>query len=551
MTMPENIIQFPIGAARETDKALIEKAGEARRLVSDQFRAKAMRKRLEDRKMIDKVSDRIRVAQNLRLILNELKAKGLRSESLLRDLRMGQKGDSTKQLHNYVLPEGGTLDPNSKRVKALTKTASKYLRLAEGAAKALDHDPDLIVLRLFENTSYQLAHDVPDEKIASTDQIRELLVGMAEGAIRRNDLGTYLDTLQSRRIGWDVDGAFGRYGSLPPSIFFKDRAARHVSYLGYAPTVLLYRRDVGPVTSIDGEAYQIDFDREPNAVTGFLRESRPLPTKYRMPVSVSIYREVWFGIGPMETSYNWVPIFEKRLSFHISGHQGANRSVQVRSYDPRILFTSRMEEGDLSRRLLWLHQFTLLPMCPGGKSLSFSVSPHLDDSESIGADDVQRESLEGRWLIALDRFEDSSLSVDDDVDPRKGQFFYEAVDLASCVKYLDQVADPEDWETFDGECGSVSLNRDLWSSYDERESWYQDFSWEGIPELHVASPKGSIARAIEQNLLRDDTDYRLDVALFDTVAERVQAATMCYRQVVQDRDNRIAELLQSWKESKQ
>ncbi|MDH2344947.1 hypothetical protein [Bradyrhizobium sp. SSUT77] len=528
---------------------MVEKAAEAKRLVSDRLRAKSIRKRLDDRKMIDKVSDRIRVAQNLKSILNELKAKGLRSESLLRDLRMGQKGDSTKQLHNYVLPEDGTPDPNSKRVQALTKTASKYLRLAEGAAKALNYDPDLIALRLFENTSYQLADDVPDEKIASMDQIRELLVRMAEGAMRRNDLGTYLDTLQSRRIGWDIDGVFGHYGSLPSSIFFSDRAARHVSYLGYAPTVLLYRRDVGPLTSIEGEAYQIDFDRDPDAVTGFLRENRPLPTKHRMPVSVSIYREVWFGIGPMETNYNWAPIFEKRLSFHIRGHQAANRSLDVRSYDPSILFASGMGKDDLPRRLRWLHQFTLLPMCSEGANLSFSVSPHLDTSESIGSEDVQRESLEGRWLIALDRFDSNGLSVDDDVDPTKGQFFYEAVDLASCVKYLDQVADPDDWDTFDGECGSVSLNRELWASYDERESWYQDFSWEGSPEMHVASPKGSIARAIEQNLLRDDTDYRLDAALYDTVAERVRAAIQCYRQVVQNRDNRIAELLQSWKES--
>ena len=200
-----------------------------------------------------------------------------------------------------------------------------------------------------------------------------------------------------------------------------------------------------------------------------LRENRPLPTKYRMPVSVSIYREVWFGIGPMEAGYSWAPLFEKRLAFHIRGYQAGERFLHVRSYDPSILFTSRMYDGDLPRRLLWLHQFTLLPMCAGGSSLSFSVSPHLDASESIGSEDVQRENLEDRWLIALNRFDSSSLPVDDDVDPTKGQFFYETVDLASCVKYLDQVADPDDWENYDDECGSVSLNDELWSEEDEKE----------------------------------------------------------------------------------
>jgi hypothetical protein len=192
-----------------------------------------------------------------------------------------------QQLYNYILPEGPAPEPDSKRVGALTKTASKYLRLAECAAKAMGRDSDVIVLRLFENTSYQVADDVPDEKIASMDQIRELLVGMAEAAITRNDLAAYLEILGSRRIGWDIDGTFGNYGSLPP-VFFSDRAARHVSYLGYAPTVLLYRRDAGPVTPIEGEAYQIDFEKDPGAVTSFLRENKPLPKKHRMPVSLNI-----------------------------------------------------------------------------------------------------------------------------------------------------------------------------------------------------------------------------------------------------------------------
>jgi hypothetical protein len=42
--------------------------------------------------------------------------------------------------------------------------------------------------------------------------------------------------------------------------------------------------------------------------------------------------------------------------------------------------------------------------------------------------------------------------------------------------------------------------------------------------MHVAAPKGSIARAIEQNLLRDDVEDRLDKVLFETVANRVRDA---------------------------
>jgi hypothetical protein len=45
--------------------------------------------------------------------------------------------------------------------------------------------------------------------------------------------------------------------------------------------------------------------------------------------------------------------------------------------------------------------------------------------------------------ILLDSVDYQSLSADEDIEG--GQFFYEAVDLASCIKYLDQVADPDDW----------------------------------------------------------------------------------------------------------
>ena len=292
MNMADNVIPFQSGAGRESDRAQSQRDADKKQEVSDRLRAISMRKRLDERKMIDKASDRIRVAKNLGLILSELKTRGHSPEKILRDLRMGNENDSTKQLYNYVLTEGPAHEPDSKRVRVLTKTASKYLRIAECAAKAMGGDPDLIALRLFENTSYQVADDVPDEKIASMDQIRELLVGMAEAAIGMNDMAAYRELLESRRIGWDIDGTFGNYGSLPPSIFFLDRAARHVSYLGYAPTVLLYRRDAGPVTPIEGEAYQIDFEKDPDAVTHFLQENRPLPKKHRMPVPLYLTRDM-------------------------------------------------------------------------------------------------------------------------------------------------------------------------------------------------------------------------------------------------------------------
>jgi hypothetical protein len=67
--------------------------------------------------------------------------------------------------------------------------------------------------------------------------------------------------------------------------------------------------------------------------------------------------------------------------------------------------------------------------------------------------------------------------------------------------------------------------------------------------MHTVAPKGSIARAIEQNLLRDNVRDRLNSVLFETVAERALAARKCYQRVLQRRDNKIASLLESWKDA--
>ena len=62
-------------------------------------------------------------------------------------------------------------------------------------------------------------------------------------------------------------------------------------------------------------------------------------------------------------------------------------------------------------------------------------------------------------------------------------------------------------------------------------------------------PEGSIARAIELNLLQADSDDRLDTVLFETVAERVRKARDYYQSVLAQRDRQIASLLKSWENS--
>jgi len=57
-------------------------------------------------------------------------------------------------------------------------------------------------------------------------------------------------------------------------------------------------------------------------------------------VSLNISREVLVGVGPMEAGYNWRRYLRKPF-FHIWGHEGRDRSLDVRSYDPAILLAQK------------------------------------------------------------------------------------------------------------------------------------------------------------------------------------------------------------------
>lgn len=542
--MTDNVVPLRTLANREAVKADSEKAAGARKTLSDAQRAKLLRQKIAEKPVIHGNNDRVRVATNLGSILARMETKGHKRSQLLRDLGRGKAEDSTKQLRTYVLADGATPESHAAHIRVLAKTAAKYVEIAEAAAVAMGEDTELVVLQLFEDTTYQVEDDTTDETIASMEQIRELLVAMAESAMRKNDLAGYLKILDGGKIGWDIDGSFGSYASLPVTTHFRDRAARHVSYLGCAPTVILYRSGVSPEEPVEGEAFQIDFAKDPDAIENFLFEGRPLPKKHCVNVRLSIHREIWFGLAPMQAGWSWKPVFEKRLSFRICGGDRRGGWIDLSSYDPTIVHSSEVGT-DPHNRLVWLHQYTLLPRKRDGASLEFSVSPHIDTSESIGSDDIKREHMEDRWLVALNPFDSGRLSVDDDIEA--GQFFYETVDLASCTKYLGVVADPEDGDQFELECSCIKLNDRLWFGDEETEGWYREFPVDGKPLSHAGPPRGSIARAIEQNLLRRDAENRLDTVLLETVAERVNEAFECQRKLERRRETHIAGLLDSWK----
>jgi len=544
-----NVIPF---ADRASSRDPLELAEKEKKQASDRVRADQIHQKILANPMMNRPTDRFQVAKNLGLIFDEMEKKGCRRASLLQKIGRAQKIDSTKILYNYTLSSDAEFEQSIDRVRKLTRKANKYLDLAKAAADEIKVERDLIVLQLFQNTTYEVTDEISEEQITYLQEINKLLTAIADAARKRFDLSAYKEVLSSNKIGWDIDGSFGHFQCLPYSVWLEDRTPRHVGYLGYVPSVFLYSQWVGPqpYDAISGQAFQIDFENSPQALTDYFERKRPLPKKHCMTVRVHIASEIWFGLAPLQSTWQWEPVFEKRFRFEIDGNERSNRWVQVRTYDPSFLFEAHVSEppqDDFPHRLGWLNYFLRFPKVADDQPFVASVSPHLDDQEtwSLSAGELTREMFEGRWLISLDGFDSKALDFDQDVTISKGQFFYERVSLDSCAKYLRPVHDEADWRNFEDYCRGVNVNTQLWPEYEQREAWFTNFSSEGWPLMHTVAPPGSIALAIEQNLL-GAAESRLDTLLFKAVEKRIGGARAYYESRLSKRDQKIARLLSSW-----
>jgi hypothetical protein len=208
---------------------------------------------------------------------------------------------------------------------------------------------------------------------------------------------------------------------------------------------------------------------------------------------------------------------------------------------------TRGGEYELAHRLAWLNYFMGFPATDDEGGFVISVSPHIDEPESfsLSANELTRDLFEGRWLIAFDKFDAKALDLDQDVSVTEGQFFYERVSLDSCAKYLRPVHDENDWKDFEDICRGVDLNARLWPEVEQQEAWFSNYPSEGWPLMHTVAPSGSIALAIEQNLL-GRVESRLDTVLFKTVEQRIARARSYFDSIVNKRNQKLARLLASW-----
>jgi hypothetical protein len=107
--------------------------------------------------------DREAVAKHLWKILDEFERNGHgKKEAVLRDANMGEKGNSTKQVHYYTLPAfDAASDTLKKRIDRLVKRTAKYRLLAELAAKKAGWDKQDVLIELFQGSSYDASEHGP------------------------------------------------------------------------------------------------------------------------------------------------------------------------------------------------------------------------------------------------------------------------------------------------------------------------------------------------------------------------------------------------------
>jgi hypothetical protein len=219
-------------------------------------------------------------------------------------------------------------------------------------------------------------------------------------------------------------------------------------------------------------------------------------------VSVTVYREIGLGVAPFGEERNWAACFEKRLRYNFWAGD-----VSFDTYDPF------------------------------GGCWQLRYRPAIRHGATWHDQDLSIELPDG-WFEQLpfdgDFVEEGGRRLD-------SAFRYERVDLASCRKYLGSPRDSEEIELGDWWADALEEVRE--------NSWFSESEWDypvGLTK-YLCCPPGTLARAVEQNLLYEqEPARRLDEQLFDAVAAMTEGAAQARRSIEAERARRKEALMKRW-----
>ncbi|MBW7848860.1 MAG: hypothetical protein H3C38_00015 [Rhodospirillales bacterium] len=195
--MSGKVIAFPNRPRHETSQ--VNKT----RPLSE--RAAAIRQAAKNKRMLTRATERGIVARNLyRILLDFERDSGISRVEVLRAVGLGNpEVESTKRLHYYTLPgeleEGG----RKRREKKLAKSAARYIRFVDAAAKLAKVSADEKLVELFAGTSYDAGTRELEYPAAVYDLI-DKLNSMVRWVVAEAKLEHYWREVRATRGAYDV-----------------------------------------------------------------------------------------------------------------------------------------------------------------------------------------------------------------------------------------------------------------------------------------------------------------------------------------------------------
>jgi hypothetical protein len=205
--------EFSAASHREVARlqSRIEKQLERRRPEKSRL-AEFARKQIEGKAMMPRISERMRMAENLFAIIAEARSKGTKKRVIASAAGMADQNGKSSALYQYQLDSVLPQQVKDVRAKRLVQHTGGYLRLAIAAAREAELDLDDVILRLVEGTRFaEGLHDleddiVPEHFMMLADIIRE----QARQIVGRTGLDWYFRTIDEQGLtpsgdGWGAD----------------------------------------------------------------------------------------------------------------------------------------------------------------------------------------------------------------------------------------------------------------------------------------------------------------------------------------------------------
>ncbi len=219
----------------------------------DSTRAVQVRGEIAKCPRIEKANQRIQIAQNMWKIFRDVEQRGYRKATVLREAGLGDDLDSTKRAYNYALDPECDDEKRAAAAKRLTKTASKYVRLAEKAAEIANVSKDQYLLALVAGSQYDVAMDGDGSTVTVTNEfsyeLSDFLTKLGRKIANKHNLSDYFKYLATRNIAFDDEKnafheMYSPFVSLPQFISVGEWEIGG-SVTKFAPAIPLFFRDIG------------------------------------------------------------------------------------------------------------------------------------------------------------------------------------------------------------------------------------------------------------------------------------------------------------------